>query len=192
MRINFDHFSILAPLYEHFIPSRTPEKIISLANFTGKENVLDAGGGTGRVSQYLRSKVAQIVVADESIGMLREAQKKAGLQPVLSFTENLPFQNNSFDRIILVDAFHHVADQLKTSEELWRILKLGGLLIIEEPDIHALGVKFIALAEKLMLMRSHFSPPQKIAEIFRSQNAKSKVEVHGSTSWIVVRKDGSS
>ena len=188
MKPYLDHFGLLAPVYEFFIRPRDPEKIGSLAHLAPDGILLDAGGGTGRVSQYLRGKAAQIVVADESFGMLREAQKKVGLQPVLSLTEDLPFQNDTFDCIIMVDALHHVADQLKTTEELWRILKPSGRLIIEEPNIHSLGVKFIALAEKLALMRSHFLFPQQIISLFQGKPSIMHVEMEGALAWIIAEK----
>jgi len=183
-----DHFGFLAPFYEFFIRPRDPEKIWLLAHLPSDGIVLDAGGGTGRVAQYLRSKAAQIVIADESFGMLRAAQKKEGLQPVLSYTEDLPFQNDTFDCIIMVDALHHVADQRKTTNELWRILRSGGRLIIEEPNIHSLGVKFIALAEKLALMRSHFLSPQQITTLFQGKPAVTRLELEDALAWIIVEK----
>jgi ubiquinone/menaquinone biosynthesis C-methylase UbiE len=183
-----DHFSLLAPFYEFFIRPKNPEKIESLTYIPTNGIVLDAGGGTGRVAQYLRGKAAQIVIADGSFQMLREAQKKDGLQPVLSYTENLPFKNDTFDCIIMVDALHHVADQLKTSDELWRILKPGGRLIIEEPNIHVFGVKFLAFAEKLALMRSHFLSPQQITALFQGKPAVTRLELEDALAWIIVEK----
>ncbi len=188
MKPLLDHFGLLAPVYEFFIRPRDREKLWSLARIPPNGIVLDAGGGTGRVSQYLHGKAAQIVVADESFGMLRETQKKVGLQPVLSLTENLPFQNNSFDSIIMVDALHHVADQQETAEELWRILKPGGRLIIEEPDIHSFGVRIIALAEKIALMRSHFLSSRQILSLFQGKLSIMRVEMEDALAWIIVEK----
>ena len=188
MKPIFDHFGLLAPFYEFFIRPKDPEKIWRLANLPPGAIVLDAGGGTGRVSQYLRGKAAQIIVADESFAMLQEAHKKEGLQPVRSYTEDLPFMSDIFDCIIMVDALHHVADQFKTSQELWRILKPGGRLIIEEPDIHVFGVKLIALAEKMALMRSHFLSPQQITHLFEGQAAKKRVEMEGPLAWVIIEK----
>ena len=189
MKIKFDHFSFLAPLYEHFILPRNPKEIIAFSNLTGTETVLDAGGGTGRVAQFMTDKVKKILVADQSYKMLQEAQAKVELWEVCSETEDIPLANNTFDRIIMVDALHHVENKGKTTLELWRVLKPGGRIIIEEPNIRAFGVKLIAIAEKLFLMRSHFSSPQQIAEMFQFPNAKVKVEVEGSTSWIIVKKE---
>lgn len=44
-----------------------------------------------------------------------------------------------------------------------RVLKPGGRLVIEEPDINRFPVKLIALGEKLALMGSHFYSPQQIS-----------------------------
>ena len=162
---------------------------MALVNLPADGIALDAGGGTGRVAQHLRGKVAQVLVADPSFEMLKEAHKKDGLQPVCSHAENTPFADNCFDCIIMVDALHHVADQVNTAEELWRILKPGGRMVIEEPDVRSLQVKLIAFAEKLALMRSHFLSPPQIASLFRSPNARVRVEANGPTAWIIVEKE---
>ena len=88
----------------------------------------------------------------------------------------------------MVDALHHVASQVTTAQELWRILKPGGRMVIEEPNIQVFGVKLIALAEKLALMRSHFLSQTQIAGLFQSPDARVRVEDGGSTIWIVVEK----
>ena len=59
----------------------------------------------------------------------------------------------------MVDALHHVIHQGQTAREMYRVLKPGGRIVIEEPDIRKFGVKLIAVAEKLLLMRSHFLSP---------------------------------
>ncbi len=59
-----DHFSILAPLYEHFIPLRNPDRLIQMTGLPVQGALLDAGGGTGRVAKALRGLAGPIVVAD--------------------------------------------------------------------------------------------------------------------------------
>jgi len=117
------------------------------------------------------------------MGMLKQAPLST-LEPACCISEVLPFPDNSFDRIIMVDALHHVIHQAQTTREMFRVLKPGGLIVIEEPDIHAFGVKLIALAEKLLLMRSHFLSYQQIARLF--ENAA--VHKDNSSVWIVVTK----
>lgn len=183
-----DHFGLLAPFYERFIPLRQPEKLIELAGLPDAGPLLDAGGGTGRVAKALRGLASQVVVADISFGMLRQATVKDGLRPVCSHTEALPFPDEAFTRIIMVDALHHVCSQVETAAELWRLLQPGGKIVIEEPDIGTLAVKAVAVMEKLALMRSHFLGPDQIAALFPYPDARSSIQREGFNAWIIVEK----
>lgn len=183
-----DHFGLLAPLYEIFISPKDPEELSTLADLPTSGALLDAGGGTGRVAQFILEKAGHVVVVDLSCKMLAEASQKEGLQPVCSPTEALPFPDNSFQRIIMVDALHHVFDHQMTINELWRLLAPGGIIVIEEPDISAFSVKLIAIAEKLALMRSHFLPPSQIAALFDFPDACLKIQKNESTAYIIAKK----
>ncbi|NUM44759.1 MAG: class I SAM-dependent methyltransferase [Anaerolineales bacterium] len=184
----FDHFDFLAPFYETFIPPKAPEEMWAHADLPATGALLDAGGGTGRVAQYMHGKAHPVIVADLSCKMLGEARQKDGLRPVCSHTEKLPFPDGAFARIIMVDALHHVVDQRATTAELWRTLQPGGRLVIEEPDLRTFVVKLLALAEKLALMRSHFLSPPRIAELFPYPNARVRVETGKFNAWVIVEK----
>ena len=184
----FDHFSFLAPFYEKFIRPKGPEDLWRLADLPTAGALLDAGGGTGRVAQHMLGKASQVIVADLSFEMLLQAKGKPGLRTLCSHSENLPFPEGYFDCVIMVDALHHVCDQTQTIGELWRVLKPGGRLVIEEPDVRVGMVKLIALAEKLALMRSHFLTPPEIAALFDRYQANTHIARDGYISWVVVEK----
>jgi hypothetical protein len=60
--------------------------------------------------------------------------------------------------------------------------------VIEEPNIRHIGVKIIALMEKLALMRSHFYSPEAISESLFALGAQTRIELEGFNAWIVARK----
>jgi demethylmenaquinone methyltransferase/2-methoxy-6-polyprenyl-1,4-benzoquinol methylase len=185
----FDHFGAIAPFYDRIIRSRRPERLIELAGLPVSGRLLDAGGGTGRISQGIKGLASSLVIADLSIGMLKQASTKNGLYPVCTFTERLPFPDGAFERVIMIDALHHVVDQPSSLQELWRVLKSGGRLVIEEPDIRKMTVKVVALAEKLLAMRSHFISPLAIQHLLDYSDARIRVVCEGFNAWVIVDKN---
>lgn len=150
------HFDWLAPVYEKVIGGEDASILLKFLDLQPDQWILDAGGGTGRISASLSGEGRKIFIADLSFQMLRQAFRKNGLLCSTCDVRLLPFLDKTFDRIIIVDAFHHFADQAVALNELWRVLRPGGILMIEEPDISHLSVKLIALLEKALLMQSKF------------------------------------
>jgi demethylmenaquinone methyltransferase/2-methoxy-6-polyprenyl-1,4-benzoquinol methylase len=66
------------------------------------------------------------------------------------------------------------------------VLKPGGRIVIEEPDIRTFAVKLIALGETILLMGSHFLTPDQIAALFPA--GQTRVEAQDATAWIIVEK----
>jgi len=180
----FDHFDIIAPIYARVTYSAL-EKMRELGGMPVKGRVLDIGGGTGRVATALLQYVDEVVIADVSMGMLKQTHRST-LKPVCSHSESLPFLDNFFERVIMVDALHHVIDQPASAKEMLRVLRPGGRIIIEEPDINTFAVKLIALAEKLLLMRSHFLSPLQIASLFPA--GSTNIVSEDSSAWVVISK----
>ena len=182
----FDHFRLIAPIFSR-VGYSSLETMLVQAALPTSGRVLDTGGGTGRVANVIREHAREVVVADSSLGMLREADHtQLGL--ACSNSEALPFSNGCFERVIMVDALHHVIHQGRTAREMYRVLKPGGRIVIEEPDIRKFGVKLIAVAEKLLLMRSHFLSPQRIVDLFSFDSAKASIHSAEGNAWVVIEK----
>jgi demethylmenaquinone methyltransferase/2-methoxy-6-polyprenyl-1,4-benzoquinol methylase len=185
--MQFNHFDLIASLYNQTAQFSATESLLALLDLPPDGLLLDAGGGTGRVAGALRNMVRETVVADPSRGMLHHAANK-GLAATCAPAEHLPFASSTFDRIIMVDSLHHVFDQRQTATELWRVLAPGGRIVIIEPNIHRFAVKLIAIGEKMLLMRSHFLPAEKITALFASHNTHVRVIVNDLNIWICAEK----
>jgi len=180
------HFNFLAPIYDRVIPFTRLEQMLKVLALPHTGSLLDAGGGTGRVAEVLRPYIGQVVVADVSLGMLTQAKRKT-LSVASTGTERLPFPKDTFDRVLMVDALHHVASQAETIRELYRVLKPGGRLVIEEPDFRTFAVKLIAVIEKMAFMRSHFLAPAQIVSLFPS-GANVWIKAEDSNAWVIAEK----
>ena len=189
--MGFDHFSWLAPFYDRVFDSKGREQLYSLLELPTTGRLLDAGGGTGRIAASMQGQAGQLIVTDLSTGMLQQAAQKECLRPLQTHVEFLPFPENSFERIVVVDAFHHFCNQQESAAELWRVLSPGGRLVIEEPNIETWTVKMLAIAEKVALMRSHFFGPIAIKDMFLQLAPHATVDIHRDeqyTTWVVVQK----
>lgn len=183
------HFDIIAPFYDRVIHKLDLKRLIKLLKLPARGLMLDAGGGTGRVSSRLRTMIDELVICDLSLPMLKQAKLKGRLWTAQSHIEQLPFSDESFERIVVVDALHHFCNQRQSIHELLRVLKTGGRLVIEEPDIDKFIIKWVALAEKLFLMRSHFFSSDEIVAIINEQGLNAYVDKNDRfLFWVVVEK----
>ncbi len=187
MKILPDHFDLIARLYERVIPPPDPNDIRGLLRLPCDGWLLDAGGGTGRVAAAVRNETGGIVVSDLSSGMLRQAWSKDGLRPVRAHAETLPFPDQQFDRVLVVDALHHFCDQRDAIADLVRVARPGGRIVIEEPDYTRFAVKLVAVAEKIAFMRSKIHAPEAIVEMFAVHGVQAEVvrEERGFRAWVV-------
>jgi demethylmenaquinone methyltransferase/2-methoxy-6-polyprenyl-1,4-benzoquinol methylase len=183
----FDHFGLIAGFYDRTGTFTLTEPLRGLLSLSTESLVLDAGGGTGRVAVVLRGQVRNVIVADVSRPMLRYAMNK-GLASVCAPAEAVPFPTGSFNRIIMMDAFHHVFNQQETVREFWRVLSPGGRIAIVEPDIRLFSSKLIAMMEKLLMMRSHFVTGEKIAAFFAYPDRDVSVVRYESSVIVLVEK----
>lgn len=180
-----NHFDLLAPLYDSIFARKGVPALVGLVDAQSGHHLLDVGGGTGRIAQFFAERVSDVCILDPSPGMLREGRRK-GICIVQGTAEEMPFADRVFDRIIVVDVFHHLRDQAQAAVELLRVLKVGGRLVIEEPDIAQPAVKLVALGEKLLLMRSRFFSADEIVEMFARMGCSARLMRRNTTVWVII------
>lgn len=162
------YFDILAPVYEklHIGAQTTFRAITDAIRFGPADVVIDIGGGTGRIAQFFVSKVRKIIVIDPSEKMVEQCKKHPGITCVVARAEKLPLPDASADKIILIDAFHHISDQPGAMREMKRILAKNGQIVMEEFDPLTIGGKFVILLENILRMGSVFYAPKDLAKLF--------------------------
>lgn len=166
----------MAPLYEAVLGRPGPDWWRRVLRLPVDGYILDAGGGTGRVSAILPESSGGVAVCDVSRPMLARTKGKNGVHPVLAPAERLPFPDAAFERAIVVDALHHFNNQQQAVKELARVLKPGGRLVIEEPDIRLAAIKIVALLERLSFMGSRFYDSDAIKAMMASAGLSPRIE----------------
>jgi len=119
-----------------------------------KCEVLDVGCGTGRLIRYLPSECSYVGV-DEDVAAIEENRRtfpQVGFEVLDICTRTYPFQEQSFDAIVLAAVIEHIDDPLHLMKQLFRILKPDGRLIMTTPSpfggyIHAI-MAFLGLLSR--------------------------------------------
>ena len=113
---------------------KTRERVVSPA----KGDVLEVACGAGPNVDYYSDQVTRLTLTDAHEEMLAQAKNKlAGHNPLLKFDvacavlrgENLPFNNESFDTVILTFGLCSIPDPIRALHEVVRVLRKGGNLL---------------------------------------------------------------
>jgi len=108
-----------------------PCVISFLDEFQSNAEILDIGCGNGKYMNY-RDDI-NIKGIDISTNLI-EICKKKGFDVIKAPMTDIPFTDNKFDGIICIASYHHLNnddDRKKTLDEIYRILKPGGIAFIE-------------------------------------------------------------
>jgi ubiquinone/menaquinone biosynthesis C-methylase UbiE len=99
------------------------------------DSVLDVGGGTGKVAQLLATTCREVVVLEPERRKIEFGRK---MRPNFKFVEGraeeIPFPDESFDKVLLFLTLHHIQDQGKAIHEIRRVMKKGGRLLLLDLD----------------------------------------------------------
>lgn len=99
--------------------------------------IVDIGCGTGRVAERLVNLGRKVIAVDHSIGMLQKTVTKINsdlLVPLYADARELPLQSASCDGVVCSGVLHHIQDWQQVLDEIARVLRPGGRLVIREPN----------------------------------------------------------
>ncbi len=101
-------------------------------------SVLDAGAGTGFTTEGIVARVppAQVTMLDQSPHQLARARAKPALDAcpkVLGDAEDLPFEDDAFDRYVSAGSIEYWPDPQRGIAEAYRVTKQGGTALVIGP-----------------------------------------------------------
>jgi len=104
----------------------------------GQLRVVDVGAGTGFTTQGIikRARAASVTLIDQSPHQLAKAKAKADLASCTFLegdAENLPFEDNAFDRYVSSGSIEYWPDPQRGIAEALRVVKPGGVALLIGP-----------------------------------------------------------
>jgi len=101
--------------------------------FCSSRVALDLGCSQGILSYHARLRGGFWVSTDEDMSNLREAKKILGSNIIQLTGDRLPFRSKAFDLVLCLDYLEHIEADEKALEEIERVLKKRGELILVTP-----------------------------------------------------------
>ena len=116
------------------------------------EKFADIGGGYGRLANEYIKRARKIYLFDYSKTELEQAKEIYGdkIDTKAGDIYKLPFRDNDLDGLMMVRVTHHLKDLGKAVEELYRVLKPGGVAVIEVANKRTLPkmARYVTLRSK--------------------------------------------
>lgn len=103
--------------------------------------VLEIGSSAGHFLALLKARGFQVLgVEPSTLGAQQHREK--GISVINDILEHADLPESQFDAICMFQVFEHFEYPQQIASKLYTLLKPGGFLVIEIPDIHSTGAKF--------------------------------------------------
>ena len=145
-------YDFFETIYNKKVYLGTGKKVAEFINNT--DIVLECACGTGAITKYIVQKCKFIYATDFSDAMLKQTTKKCKNHSNIIVEKaditNLKYDDNSFDVVVAGNVIHLLSEPEKAFEELNRVTKPGGNIIVPtyinaSKFSSSLAVKFLEL-----------------------------------------------
>ncbi|MHB1295391.1 MAG: arsenite methyltransferase [Anaerolineae bacterium] len=123
-----------------FFSDAVRTKTLEMARVEPGKLAVDAGAGSGFVTETLAARGLRVIGVDQSAAMLEEMSRRLshleGVTYRLGVAEALPLDDEAADYAFGNMYLHHVDEPAAAIRELVRVLKPGGKLVLTDLDEH--------------------------------------------------------
>jgi len=183
MSVNRDDAIAVDPLIQ-FEQEMRQQGVLALLEAQDESSVLDVGCGNARDIRSIIHLTKGIVVGvDLSPGMVRAGKVfverefsdlACRVKLLVADGRELPFVRGYFDSVVCSEVIEHVPEYSRLVEEIHRVLRPGGRLVITTPNMHSMyGVQRVLLDYAHAIFRG--GPHRRAAHPYDAWKTRSEV-----------------
>jgi ubiquinone/menaquinone biosynthesis C-methylase UbiE len=133
--------------------------------------LLDIGGNTGKITEAYSKNCKEVVVLEPKHSIVEYGRShRLRIKFIEGEAENIPLPDEYFDNVVASASFHHFSDQHKALEEMKRVLKPGGKIIILEIDPNTPRGKRLKFCETLFHTGAKLYQPIQVSKKVEEHN----------------------
>jgi SAM-dependent methyltransferase len=127
-----------------------------LANrYPGRGELLEVGSGLGYLMASFKNDGWRVLGVEPNVGLTRHAEKVLGLRVVPAILPRAGIADATMDVVLMMHVIEHVPDPLDTLNEIMRVLRPGGMLVMETPCYDTLMYKLLGRRERSLSCEGH-------------------------------------
>ena len=129
-------------------------------------------GNIGNLGKRLRMLGVSVTILDDSCyeDITYSLIQNINCNIVKGSLETLPFKDEYFDKVIILDYFNHAVDCERVISEIDRVLNQDGEVILEDLNLKNIKVKLMNIKHKIFGENINYHYPSEIIDLFSKVN----------------------
>lgn len=147
-------------------------------------------GNIENLGNRLKSKGLCVTVVDDTQRneVCYSLVKNNNCDFIRSCLHHIPFSDNYFDKIIILEHFNTISNNKTAIEELKRVLKEEGEVIIEDFSLKSLKIKLKNLKHKMCGEKNCYQYPHQILNLFLNYGFEGNLKEVSNERYIYIGK----
>ncbi|MBQ8999392.1 MAG: class I SAM-dependent methyltransferase [Clostridium sp.] len=183
-------------IYHSYEPNEDLEEIsndlacfFNNVKYSAGNNVLLVGN-IGNLGNRLRALGVYVTILENSFygDVCYSLIHNCNCNVIRGCLEALPFEDQYFDKIIILDHFNNISNYKDALKEISRVLKDDGEIILEDLNLKNLRVKFKNFRHKILGENINYRYPNEIINLFSKWNFYGQLKEFDNKRYIYIGK----
>ena len=124
-------------------------------SYPNRGKLIEIGSGLGHLLNFFKQDGWDVMGIEPLRGGCQFSESEFGIKAIPKTIEEAALDENSVDVVLMMHVIEHVPEPFSTFKEVYRILKPGGIFILETPRYDTLMFKLLGKRERSLSCDGH-------------------------------------